>query len=396
MWLGGWVQAQGQSKHFPNTDAVLLSSNINSGANSHAPFRHGAKVYFTAPFQVNSQQRVNRIFCAHPDEQGATMLSINPKKEGLHAANLTMTPNESLLFYTLCKDSTQNQCTIWSRKKRYEGGWEAPSKLPPHINQRNSTATQPAIGYDWNLKKYILYFASDRPGGKGGMDIWRSVIQLDGTYDNPEPMPFNTAGDEITPYFHLPEKTLFFSSNGHPGEGGFDVFSTINLADGKWDNPVNPGKILNSPYDETYFTFHAISKKGYFSSNRPVNGYGQGHSSPEAANIYEIGSVVDLTLPIFDANNGAIIHGATAVVFDETTMEQFVFKEGPFDLNLNFGLLPERVYRITVLSNGYEPFVMEVSTEGVAFPISLEQEVRLFLNEGVGDNEVKTFSPQPR
>ncbi len=391
------MQAQSQSNYPPKSAVVLLSNDITANADSYAPFRYGDKVYFTTLHASNNQKRVSRIFSTYPGEKQATLLPINPQKEELHAANLTMTSDGATLFYSLCQDNTQNKCTIWSRKKRYEGGWEAASKLPPHINKRNSTATQPTIGYDWELNKYVLYFVSNRPGGKGGKDIWQSVIETDGTYNEPTSLPFNTAGDEVSPYFHLPEKTLFFSSNELPGAGGFDVFSTKKTVNGKWEYPMNSGTILNSQYDETHFTFHASSKKGYFASNRPTYNYSKNPTHQKSiTRIYEVNTMVELTLPVFDANNKDMVHGATAVVYDKTSRERLVFKEGPFDTNLKVALLPDRVYRISVLTSGYIPAVMEVSTEGVVFPISLEQEVQLFMDEGVTDNMGRTHNPQPK
>ncbi len=117
----------------------------------------------------------------------------------------------------------------------------------------------------------FIYFTSDKPGGYGGSDIYRATLNEDGEYDRiinlgPE---INTRYDEDAPQIHSDGKTLFFSSKGHQGLGGYDIYSTIyDEVKGEWEKPRNIGYPINTPDDDIYFTLLANGTKGYFSSYR--------------------------------------------------------------------------------------------------------------------------------
>lgn len=368
---------------------VAHFNNKDPNSDTYAPFRYGDKIYFTTAYKSGHDVFNDGVFGALYNMPNTALLEISSAKEGWHTSNLIIAPDGKTMYYTLCEEGERENCTIWSRKKSYDGEWEAALKLPPHINLRNTTSTQPTVGYDWSKKKYVLYFVSDRPGGQGGLDLWCSFIEQDGTYGIPELLPFSTEMDDITPYFHLAEKTLFFSSNGRGGNGGFDIFSCRLLSSGGWEEPMNQGKVINTAYDETYFSFHASSKKGYFASNRPVPGDRWGGVSKGRFKVFEIEPVVELTLPVFSARNMAMVHNATAYVYDETTGQKRVFTEGPFDRNLVVTLLPERTYRIVVVKDGFLPTVIETNTGGVVFPVSFITYVQLFEEDVVSKENRK-------
>ncbi|MEK7254294.1 MAG: sialidase family protein, partial [Bacteroidota bacterium] len=190
----------------------------------------------------------------------------------LHSANVALTPDAGTMFLTICQDESlhqQNQCEIFYREKRYEGDWGSPKKLPGNINLKGSTTMQPTIGWDRSLKKYVLFFVSNRPGGKGGLDVWASAQEADGTFSEPKSLPFNTEKDEVTPYFYMPTQTLFFSSNGGQNFGGLDIFNAVKTGVNTWSVASNLGFPINGGYDDLYFTYHTNARRGYFSSNRP-------------------------------------------------------------------------------------------------------------------------------
>ncbi|MBS0000497.1 MAG: OmpA family protein, partial [Cyclobacteriaceae bacterium] len=116
-----------------------------------------------------------------------------------------------------------------------------------------------------------LYFTSDKPGGFGGADIYRAEIDESGKYGNVTNLgsTINTEYDEDAPQIHSDGKTLFFSSKGHKGLGGFDVYSTVFHEDmGSWETPRNVGYPINTPDDDIYFSLLANGATGYFSSYR--------------------------------------------------------------------------------------------------------------------------------
>ena len=145
-----------------------------------------------------------------------------------------------------------------------------PRKLKNGINKSGYTSTQPAFG----IRKYrrksmeILYFVSDRPGGKGGTDIWYTLFNKENTMSKPVNCgsAINTIGNEITPFYHHETKELYFSSDFHYGKGGYDIFKSYG-SQKSWKRPVNL-EAINSGYDDTYFSWREYLANGTFVSNR--------------------------------------------------------------------------------------------------------------------------------
>ena len=158
-------------------------------------------------------------------------------------------------------------------RKFKNGLWSQPEKLDERINPENYMTTQPAIGKCYNPNFDVLYFVSDRPGGLGGTDIWYSVYdKISGKYKKPinAGTSVNSPGNEISPMTDNETKALYFSSDGHSGYGGYDVYKThgelVN-----WIPPENIGNPINSAYDDFYFTKLRNDSTGFFVSNRSGN-----------------------------------------------------------------------------------------------------------------------------
>jgi outer membrane protein OmpA-like peptidoglycan-associated protein len=159
-------------------------------------------------------------------------------------------------------------------------------RLPAPINLPGYTTTQPSIGYDKELEAPVLWFASDRPGGKGGLDLW--YVPLDTNFFCPCNLPLpgkkfayvpefdapvnvadlNTPENDVSPFFFAPTQKLFFSSDGRPGLGGYDIFFAEKSGD-SFSAVQNAGAGLNSSYNDLYFFLKPDGANGYLSSNRP-------------------------------------------------------------------------------------------------------------------------------
>lgn len=149
------------------------------------------------------------------------------------------------------------------------GKWSTPVNLGPTVNSPYWDS-QPSISPDG----LTIYFASARPGGYGGSDIWMSTFS-NGRFTPPVNLgpEVNTPGEEQSPFIHYDNKTLYFSSNGHPGMGGIDIFVSKRQDDGKFGTPLNIGYPINSDQDELGLIVDRKGRFGYLSSERK-GGYG--------------------------------------------------------------------------------------------------------------------------
>lgn len=173
-------------------------------------------------------------------------------------------------YFTKCSENWQGKllCEIYVTVQK-GNKWETPVKLGNKINLPNYTSTQPTLGKN-NKNADILYFVSDRSGGEGGKDIWYTEYDIR-LNEFKEPVnagrKINSKFDEITPFIDNKNNTLFFSSNGHPGLGGLDVF-TSHGAKRKWSEPENMKAPINSSADELYYSYNEAYESGLLVSNR--------------------------------------------------------------------------------------------------------------------------------
>jgi len=153
---------------------------------------------------------------------------------------------------------------FFSRKDGFS--WSNPIKMGLNINSLYQE-TSASLSADGNT----LYFASNRPGGNGGFDIYKSTKSKNGVWAIAVNLggKINTKYDEESPCIGADGKILYFSSKGHePNMGGFDVYKSELDKYGKWQNPVNLGFPINTLHDDLYFIITANAKIGYISSNR--------------------------------------------------------------------------------------------------------------------------------
>jgi flagellar motor protein MotB len=177
----------------------------------------------------------------------------------------TISSDGRFMYFTACeKPDGQGRCDIYFSS--FDGTiWSAPVNIGPPVNTK-AWESQPSISANGRM----LFFASNRPGGMGGMDLWYSVMRDDGKWAEPVNLgkSINTAGDEMSPFIHFDGKTLYFSSNGRIGMGGYDIFMSTMREDTTWSDPENMGYPINTYNDELGLIIDASGQKGYFSSKR--------------------------------------------------------------------------------------------------------------------------------
>lgn len=194
----------------------------------------------------------------------------SPVKTGYNEGAQCLSPDGKYLLYTMCDaDFGMGSCDLyWA--KRIGDRWSRPRNFGAPVNSQ-AWESQPTMAADG----MTIYFASSRPGGFGGMDIWKTTMTAEGEFSIPENLgpAVNTPGDDAAPFIHSDGRTLYFASNGRVGFGGYDLYYSTLQADGTWSEPVNMGYPLNSPADEINIFINASGTMAYISSDMD-GGYG--------------------------------------------------------------------------------------------------------------------------
>jgi outer membrane protein OmpA-like peptidoglycan-associated protein len=176
------------------------------------------------------------------------------------------------MYLTLCnRPDGKGMCDIYVSIYNPDGSWTEPKNIGAPINSEYSEANA-----FFDTRENILYFTSNRPGGLGtrgrkgeaSFDIWMSKRMPDGGFSEPKNLgaPVNTEESEEKAYFDAATGWLFFSSDGHGGKGGVDIFKVKRLGGERWGDVVAVD-IVNSTGNDSYFTLSEGSNYGYFSSD---------------------------------------------------------------------------------------------------------------------------------
>ncbi|TAF45222.1 MAG: hypothetical protein EAZ51_03385 [Sphingobacteriales bacterium] len=176
-----------------------------------------------------------------------------------------ISPDGQYLFFTGCnRPDGFGRCDIFISKKD-GNNWLVPKNLGFPINTRN-WESQPSISADGRT----IYFVSDRKGGFGGYDIWESELDSTGSWGIPTNLgpTINTPYDDMTPFIHPDNKTLYFSSDGWIGLGSKDIFLSRLSENNKWGLPENLGYPINTFNDEAGLIINPSGDTAYFSSNQ--------------------------------------------------------------------------------------------------------------------------------
>lgn len=228
----------------------------------------------TMIFTRNLQGHNEDFFISHPDSNGHWEMARNlgppvntPGNEG--TAHISQ-DGRFLLFAGCDRADGAGSCDIYYSIKT-PGGWSPPQNIGAPVNTR-FWESQPCLSPD----NRDLYFVSNRPGGYGGSDIYVSHLGTDGRWSDPVNLGphINTSGDETSPFIHADNQTLYFASDGWPGLGGMDLFYSRRQPDGSWGKAVNLGYPINTIGHDGSLFVAADGKTAYYASDR-ANGQGQ-------------------------------------------------------------------------------------------------------------------------
>lgn len=263
-----------------------------------------------------------------------------------------LSPDGSTMYLTQClSDASYPRFAQIVTAQRSDASW---GKTTPLLitNDTLSAYAHPAVSPDGEW----LYFVSDMPGGKGGLDIWRMRMTANGPVGVENlGEPINTPGDEMFPTFR-PNGDFYFSSDGHPGFGGLDIFIATVGEDGKY-HLSHPGYPLNSQGDDFGMTFQGQLNQGFFSSNR-----GDGRGWDHIYSFYNPEIVQTIRGWIYEQDGYELTAGEARIVgTDGTNLRLGVRGDGSFE----YVVKPGVDYIILAMCDGFLNHKEEIHVDSV-------------------------------
>lgn len=267
-----------------------------------------------------------------------------------HDAVVTFNKEQTQMFFTRnnyskgksgVDDDGVMKLKVYGAKKTGKSNWGSEESLP--FNSDEYSCAHPSLNPDGTK----LYFASDMPGGFGGMDLYVSELES-GKWGPPVNLGpgINTEGHELFPFVHQSGR-LYFSSDGHLSLGGMDILYVDDKGNGQWSTPENVGAPINSQDDDFAFSINEDGTCGFFSSDRQG---GPGHDD-----VYSFTKkAAPLKLYVFDADTKTAIEGAT-IVADSLNKTMKTGKDGKAMVEMKFNSCSN----FTASMEGYEPVTQQ-------------------------------------
>jgi outer membrane protein OmpA-like peptidoglycan-associated protein len=191
-----------------------------------------------------------------------------PLNSSLNEGAPSISADGRILFFTACdRPDGKGSCDIYITQRMNDGSWTKPLNIGAPINT-GAWETQPSFSSDGKTL-YFIRGTINREGGRQ-QDIWVTSFQKDMTWSEPQQLSskINTKGNEESVFIHPDNQSLYFSSNGHAGMGGLDIFLSRKQLDGSWGDPINLGYPINTYNDENSLVVSADGKRAYFASDR--------------------------------------------------------------------------------------------------------------------------------
>jgi hypothetical protein len=273
------LEAKKIIKKSTNLNIERLGNNINSEYSDFAAheFKDGTFYFSSLRFDkkpgfgedLDLKKMIAKISKSNTIKDNSKLVSsLNSTIQ--HSGNSCFSTDYNRIYFTRCSGSNKDSviCKIYMSYLDANENWTNPIQLPSPLNIDGFTFTHPNVTLLDG--KEVLFFASNKPDGYGGLDIWYANFLNDSIIDIPINLGnmINSLDDEATPFFYSNLNRLYFSSQWHPGLGGYDIFYADKLGRNKWKEPVNLGVPINSASNDLYWYLSENDTVGYFSSNR--------------------------------------------------------------------------------------------------------------------------------
>ena len=271
-----------------------------------------------------------------------------PKSEGAQSISAD---GRTMVFTACLRADGIGSCDIYIAHK-IGNKWTKPVNMGTPVNSKYKE-TQPSLTADGRG----IYFVSNRPGGKGAFDIWYSYLNENNKWSVPVNLgdSINTPADELAPFIHYDNKTLYFSSFGHKGMGGSDMFMAHKDSNNQWSAPVNLAYPINTWNNEESMIVSADCKTGMFSSDMD-GGYGQ--KDIYRFELYEAikpQPVIFAKGLVYNAVNKKPLQ-ASVIITTLDALEKYRTESDKVNGNFLITLLPGKSYAFNVIKKGFVPF----------------------------------------
>ena len=321
-----------------------LGPGLNSGDAEFGAIMIEDKIYYSSfrfPFELDERRPQRNLIQLMEYQEGdaEAVLSTTGLNTTLqHTAYNAFSADQESVYYCKCSfvNAADVRCDIFFSKKDSLGLWAPGKKIS--VNDSIATNTQPAVGLDMETGRDILYFVSDRPGTKGGLDIWHGMIEPDGDVLEAENFEsVNTTYNDVSPYYHLLSQQLLFSSEGRESMGGYDIFFTTYGKEG-WRAPENLGPWINTSYNEVHYTLNERGTKAIFDSDRDGSLKHDDQAEACCFDLYEVDLLDKLKLIVYTFNqlDSTPLNGVTVTL----------------DLLLESGMTPAQRSLAAAISDG--------------------------------------------
>ncbi|WP_420320937.1 OmpA family protein [Flagellimonas sp.] len=393
----GFDEVDVESMTFKSPSQIKIKNlAINSKYSDFSPMFHNDSevVYASAldsSFLTTRRYRWNNqpfldLYVAQSDGQGEDLKSTKKFSKKIntkyHEASVAFSPDQKTIYFTRNNYGKKlkrgkngvNHLKIY-RSKLVNGEWSEAVELP--FNSENHSNGHPSISPDG--KK--MYFVSDRPGGFGGTDIYVVDILENGRFTEPKNLgrTVNTKKKEMFPY--ITENSLYFSSDRNMGLGGLDIYQA-DYAEDVFGVAVNMGEPINSNRDDFSYIIDKKGEKGYFASNRKG---GKGDDDIYSFKLLE--NLNAITGSVSDDSTGEAIADATVALFNRDKVIVAEAKTTPEGKYVFKNLDPLSKYTVKAVKKGYFEDEQEVATKN-NISVSISQSLQKLKEIIVEENNV--------